>query len=108
MSRKDRFNANAARCSQERRDGMAAPQELFEKRIKTREMLDWMERRKPDDPALEYTPEDAASREDAQREKNSLARRMRWRFHQRSQKAREDFRTAHDFGRKGRDFEQER
>lgn len=108
MDMKDRFKANAAQHSQERRDGMAAPQELFEKRIKTREMLDWIERRKPDDPALELTPDDAASREHAEQENLRFARRMRRRFHQRSQKGREDFRTAHDFGRKGRDFEQER
>ncbi|WP_300016429.1 hypothetical protein [uncultured Roseobacter sp.] len=108
MGIRDQFKAGAEGQAQERRDGKAAPQELFEKRIKTREMLDWMERRKPDDPSLELTPEDAASREKAVQENARLARRMRWRFHSRSQKGREDFRTAHDFGRKGRDQEQER
>lgn len=87
---------------------MAAPQELFEKRIKTREMLDWMDRRTPDTPASEYTPDDAASHEHGVRESKTLAKRMRRRFHQRSRKGREDFRTASEFGRKNRDHEQER
>lgn len=108
MSIADRFKAIAARQAQERRDGMAAPQELFDKRIKTREVLDWMERREPDAPALEHTPDDAASREQAERENASLARRWRWRFHQRSQKGREDFKTAHDFRQRGGNTERER
>ncbi|MFT5067024.1 MAG: hypothetical protein ACJAXK_001295 [Yoonia sp.] len=87
---------------------MAAPQELFEKRIKTREMLDWMDRRVPDTPSPDYTPDDPAAREHGERENNKLAGRMRWRFHKRSQKGREDFRRAHEFGRKNRDHEQER
>ena len=104
----DRFKAIAARYAETRRDGMAAPQELFKKRIKTREMLDWMERRALDTPAQEYTPEDSVSREQAEQENAGLAKRMRWRFHQRSQKGRDDFRTAHEFGRNKHDPERER
>lgn len=95
----ERFKAIAAQHAGERRDGKPAPQELFDKRIKTREMLEWMERREPDAPALEYTPDDASSREEAARENVSLARRMRRRFYQRSQKGREDFNRAERYGR---------
>jgi len=105
---RDQFKAIAARFAQMRRDGKAAPQELYEKRIKTREMLDWMERRSPDAPAQAYTPDDAASREQAERENLRLAKRMRWRFHHRSQKGREDFRTAHDFRQRSNDSERGR
>lgn len=108
MGIRDRFKAIAAKRAQERRDGMAAPQELFEKQIKTREMLDWMDRRAPDTPALEYTPDDNAAREHGQRENGKLAKGMRRRFYRRSQKAREDFGTAHDFSRKRSDPERER
>jgi len=99
MSMRERFKAIAARYAQTRRDGMAAPQELFEKRIKTREMLDWMDRRTPDTPASEYTPDDTASHEHGVREGKALAKHMRRQFHRRSTKGREDFNRAERHGR---------
>ncbi|MEM6385293.1 MAG: hypothetical protein AAF718_03555 [Pseudomonadota bacterium] len=98
MSLRDRFNAPGKKNAAPPRDGHPSPQALFGKRIKTREVLDWLDRRKPDNPALELTPDDATSREHARYENARLARMARRRFHKRAEKGRDDFKTAHDFG----------
>ena len=98
---KKAFGQTADRNATWQRENRPDPAEVADKRILTRESLDWMEAKAPTNPSLEHHIDDAGVRTDVSRlsEEEHRARidALRADFKGRSEKARRDFGTAHDY-----------
>lgn len=99
---KTSFSAAARRDATWRRENQPDPAKVAEVGIKTEERFRWEEARAPESPALTHEIDQAnlrqASIEAAQQEEQARIEQMRERLRQRPEKARQDFRTARDYG----------
>ncbi|MBO9462446.1 hypothetical protein [Labrenzia sp. R5_0] len=106
MSKKP-FERAAAKDAAWRREGLPDPAALNERGIRTKESLDWLEARHPKPPSPELDIDNPALHDEAiqvarqahQDQINALRRD----FHERPQKARQDFGTARDYQKKDRE-----
>jgi hypothetical protein len=112
MNMRALFRKIADRAAGIRRENLPAPDKLARRGILTRESIAWQKARRPQDPALENTPDNPRLRREVAQELGETHEEriaaLQERLRGSSSKARRDHRTAHDFGRKGRDQEQER
>lgn len=98
---KKAFKHAADRNATWRQENLPDPARLADKRILTRETLDWMEAKAPSNPALEHRIDDTGLRAEVSRLSEDAHRAwintLRADFRGRSDKARRDFGTAHDY-----------